>query len=141
MAVQTRHTVDLDPATVARDLRAAHAAGGADAVGLPRRPRADERVDTARRGDRTTYSYRRDTSLACWHVLVVVPVPTPGCDDADVYIVERGELVAARARRYPLYGVFCALPLLLASKKGLDPCFAVWGEESWRARRAGAGPG
>lgn len=134
VAVQTRHTETLDPVEVAEALRSAHASSPPSDA-LPRKPHRDERVDVDRRGERVTYTYRRDTSLACWHYVVLVPLPTPGCDDADVYVVERGNLVEARARRYPVTGFMCswfflAAPVEFASRDwGL--CMLLRHEEFW----------
>ena len=126
VAVRIPVDEDLDVRVVSAELRALAATSPApDAT--PRRRRLLESVRVEESGARTAYTYTQWPSF-CMPVMVVTGPAWPGCLRTDTYIVEAGELVSARRRRYPAYGLVCTPVAFLTSGLRTWPCEWRWGE-------------
>ena len=128
IAVQLPRSAQLDPATVAGELRAARGARTVSTHGSvrPRPARFLERVDTSAHGRRLTYTYTRWLSV-CRPVVIGLGPFWPGCADVETYTVEDDRLVAASRKGYATYGFFCSPLLLFGLFDGVWPCWWEWG--------------
>ena len=131
LVLELPSTDNRDLAEVTDELRTLRAgldaAPSAAHASLPRPPRHDERLTTVRDDERTVHAYRRAGGGTCVHLIVFLPLPTPGCDEVDVYAMRDTTLVEARERRSAAYGIVCS-PLAWILPRSFDACFELWGD-------------
>ena len=128
IAAQLPRSAQLDPATIAGELRAAQRGRNASTYGSVRPPQARflEDVDTSARGQRLTYTYTQGLS-ACRPLVIGLSPLWPGCADVETYVIEGDRLVAASRKGYATYGLFCSPLLLFGLFDGVWPCWWEWG--------------
>ena len=130
IAVQLPRSAQLDPVTVAEELRTTRGAGAgagyARAGSGPRPAHPFERVDTNQRGQRRTYTYTQWPGL-CRPLVIGLGPFWPGCAREEVYVIESGRLVAASRKEHVTYGFFCSPLLLFRLHEGVLPCWWEWG--------------